>query len=94
MQLVRLHLTNQNLINNNCVMHVKIKICRIYKIFKYINIVLATCFRVGKSYKESKECFLKASENYLKHGSYPLFSYCTSLSKKKFLEKLSKLNFS
>jgi len=29
----------------------------------------ATCFRVGKAFKESKACFLKASENYLRHGS-------------------------
>ncbi|XP_026804667.1 gamma-soluble NSF attachment protein [Rhopalosiphum maidis] len=29
----------------------------------------ATCFRVGKSYKESKECLMKASENYLQNGS-------------------------
>lgn len=34
----------------------------------------ATCFRVGKSYKESKECLMKASENYLQNGSYPLIT--------------------
>ncbi|VVC39445.1 Tetratricopeptide-like helical domain [Cinara cedri] len=36
----------------------------------------ATCFRVGKAFKESKTCFLKASENYLQHGSFFYAAKC------------------
>lgn len=42
--------------------------------FLLLFLFAATCFRVGKSYKESKECLMKASENYLQNGSYPLFT--------------------
>ncbi|XP_050432131.1 gamma-soluble NSF attachment protein isoform X2 [Adelges cooleyi] len=45
----------------------------------------AVCFRVGKSYKESKECLLKASQNYIKNGS--LFHAAKSLDQALILSK-------
>ncbi|XP_050539969.1 gamma-soluble NSF attachment protein-like [Daktulosphaira vitifoliae] len=45
----------------------------------------AVCFRVGKSFKESKECLLKASQNYLQNGS--LFHAAKSLEQAVTLSK-------
>lgn len=45
----------------------------------------ATCFRVGKAYKESKECLLLASDNYLHNRSF--FHAAKSLDQAIFMTK-------